>query len=279
MILIADRGSTKTDWWLSAADGSTKGTLMTTQGMNPFHQDEQQLSAVLTTELLPQLASRRPEHIYFYGSGCTKEMAPTMRRVLKAAMPDAQTIDANSDMLGAARAVCGRSEGIVCILGTGANSCLYNGHDIVANTPPLGYILGDEGSGAVIGKNFINAMYRGMLPKAVVEDFEREQQLTMAQVMDHVYRQPLPNRFLASMSPFIHQHLNVKEVRSLVTECLQKFIRTNLRQYGKPHLPIGAVGSIAYHYRQLLHEAALGEGFTTGRILKSPVKGLIEYHC
>lgn len=278
MILIADSGSSKTDWWLTSDEAGKEGMLLTTQGMNPFHQDEQQLMAVLRHELLPQTGDSQPSAIYFYGSGCREEKRPLMCRLLREAFPCATAIEAQGDLLGAARAVCGHSEGQACILGTGANSCLYDGHNIVANTPPLGYILGDEGSGAVLGIRFLNALYRSQLPETLLTDFEQAFHLTMAQTIDRVYRQPMANRFLASLSPFIHAHTDIAEVHSLVVDSLRQFFRRHLLPYGRQDLPVGAVGSIAVSYEAQLREAAQAEGFTLALTLKSPIKRLAEYH-
>ena len=297
MILIADSGSTKTDWCV--ADGGKVICRVSTQGINPFHQDEQTISSIIGNELLPVLkdpslpadagnvtnngehtADVFPaiEHVCFYGSGCREECVSTMTRVLSRAFPRAKKIEAHSDLLGAARAVCGAGEGVACILGTGANSCLYDGRRIVMNTPPLGYILGDEGSGAVLGRLFINALYKGGLPAAMLSDFERETGLTMADVIRRVYREPLANRFLASFAPFIHRHISCPAVRAIVVDNFRQFFRRNVVLYGRPDLPVGAVGSIAHHFSAELSEAARAEGFTMGRIVKSPMDGLVEYH-
>lgn len=296
MILIADSGSTKTDWCV--VDGGVI-CRVSTQGINPYHQDEQTISSIIGNELLsvfkdPSLpavagyvaqngehtADVFPaiEHVCFYGSGCREECVPTMTLVLSRSFPRAKKIEAHSDLLGAARAVCGAGEGVACILGTGANSCLYDGRRIVMNTPPLGYILGDEGSGAVLGRLFINALYKGGLPAAVQSDFEHETGFTMPDVIRRVYREPLANRFLASLAPFIHNHLDCPAVRAIVVDNFRQFFRRNVVQYGRPDLSIGAVGSIALHFSAELSEAARAEGFMMGRIVKSPIEGLVEYH-
>lgn len=278
MILIADSGSTKTDWCV--ADGGSVMCSVSTQGINPFHQDEQTISSILRDELLTAEGNvvKDISQVYFYGSGCREECVPMMTRVLADAFPEAEQIEAQSDLLGAARAVCGAGEGVACILGTGANSCLYDGCRIVMNTPPLGYILGDEGSGAVLGRLFINALYKGALPAAVLSDFEHETGLTMADVIRRVYREPLANRFLASFAPFVHRHLSLPAVRAIVVDNFRMFFRRNVVQYGRPDLPVGAIGSIACHFSAELSEAARAEGFTMGRIKKSPMEGLVEYH-
>jgi len=291
--LIADSGSTKTDWALTGlADAPV---ILHTQGINPFHQDADTIRAILCNELLPQILGmmehgewkmdnkqfstvNRQFSISFYGSGVRPELEPLMESLLREVFTShlslTPRIEAHSDMLGAARALCGEHEGIACILGTGANSCLYDGESIVMNTPPMGYILGDEGSGAVLGARFLNALYKGRLPQSLLQAFEQSQQLTMAQVIDRVYRQPLANRWLASLSPFIHQFINIEAVHQLVVQNFHDFISHNIVPYHRPDLPLSAVGSIAHYYRDQLAEAACHDGYTIGRILRSPLDAL-----
>ena len=273
--LVADSGSTKTDWAIVTPE--RPAVVVKTQGINPFHQDGATIRAILRDELLPALsASFSPQSIHFYGSGVRPELETPMESLLREVFPHALTVEAHSDMLGAARALCADAEGLACILGTGANSCLYDGSRIVQNTPALGYILGDEGSGAVLGVRLLNALYKGRLPQTIVHDFEVQQGLTMADVISRVYRQPLPNRWLASLSPFIHQYINIGVVRQLVVDNFRDFIRRNIVPYGRPDLPLSAVGSIAFYYREQLAEAAQAEGYALGRILRSPLDALCD---
>ena len=273
MKLIADSGSTKTDWVLT--DGNAAIGRYHTQGINPCHQAENDILAILRGELLPQLGAHTPSVVQFYGSGVRPELETVMARILKEAFPSATAIEAHSDLLGTARALCGSTEGIACILGTGANSCLYDGRAIVKNTPSLGYILGDEGSGAVLGIKFLNALYKGFLPDLVVSDFQKDMGLSVADVVARVYRQPMPNRFLASLSPFIKSHIAVPEVCELVIDNFRAFFRRNIAPYNRPDLPVNFVGSMSYHYADQLLEAATAEGFSVGQILKSPIDGLM----
>lgn len=281
MKLIADSGSTKTDWVLTH-EGTVVATCQT-QGINPFHQSEDDITAILRQELIPALRQTMDSvqssifKVVFYGSGVRPEVVPRMAALLRAVLTHADA-EAHSDLLGAARAVCGRREGVACILGTGANSCLYDGRTIVGNTPSLGYILGDEGSGAVLGIRFLNALYKGFMPKSLVADFEGDSGYTLADVIDRVYRRPLANRFLASLSPFIARHLDEPALWQLVVDNFRGFFRRNVAPYGRPDLPIGFVGSMAYHYAAALREAAAAEGFTVGLTMKSPIDGLIAYH-
>ena len=273
MKLIADSGSTKTDWVLT--DGADIKARLQTQGINPFHQSEDDIRTILHSMLVPQSTHLE---IYFYGSGVRPELKPLMERLLFEAFPEAAVIEAHGDLVGAARAVCGRSEGIACILGTGANSGLYDGQQIVQNTPPLGYILGDEGSGSVLGRQLLNALYKGFMPSSLVDDFQSFTGMTMPDVISRVYRQPMANRFLASLSPFISTHIDVPEVNQMVVGCFREFFRRNVVRYARPDLPVGFVGSIADCYRIQLADAAAVEGFVVGTVLKSPIDGLIAYH-
>lgn len=276
MILIADSGSTKTDWCI--ADKKNMIQRIGTQGINPFHQDETEMMTIVEKELLPQMDDMEIERIYFYGSGCREEFHSVMESLFCRFFPNVSAIEVHGDLLGAARGVCGAGEGIACILGTGANSCLYDGHRIVANTPPLGYILGDEGSGAVLGRLFVNALFKGGLSDGLRNEFLEEYGFTLADVIRRVYREPMANRFLASFAPFIRLHSSNPQVHDLIIDNFRSFFRRNVVAYGRRDLPVGAVGSIAHYFSSELTEAARAEGFIMGRIVRSPMDGLVEYH-
>ena len=283
MTLIADSGSTKTDWLLQAEDGTCAPSVFHTQGINPIHQSDEQITAILRDELLPLIGGERLSSVLFYGSGVRTDQEERMVRLLTQSLTDdahsdlltaaPPRIEAHSDLLGAARALCGSHEGLACILGTGANSCLYDGQRIVANTPPLGYILGDEGSGAVLGVRFLNALYKGRLDSQTKADFESVLQMSLTEVIDRVYRQPLANRWLASLSPFIHDHLADPAIEKLVTDNFADFIARNIEPYQRRDLPLQAVGSIAFYYETQLRKAAHTAGYEVGTILRSPLEG------
>lgn len=276
MKLIADSGSTKTDWAVLAPDGTIVQT-QGTEGINPIHQSADEI-----TEILNQLAlsSFNIQEIHFYGSGLRPEKQQQMQALLANHFHLAHTqVEAQSDLLGAARALCGKKEGIACILGTGANSCLYNGEKIIQNTPALGYILGDEGSGAVLGKRLLNGIYKGYLPNELRSIFEQELQLTLADVIERVYRSKLPNRWLASLSTFIYKYKEqYPELGSMVVDCLHDFLCRNVLPYHRNDLSISAVGSIAWYYRTELTQAATLENMKMGIVIKNPIDGLIDYH-
>lgn len=276
VILVADSGSTKTDWCV--INEGEVALEFSTQGINPFHQPKEIIYAILSQELLPKLGDIAPQEVHFYGSGCNTVNAKLMQQLLSASLPKPCSISVYNDLLGAARALCGTSSGIACILGTGANTCLFDGTKIQKNVPPLGYVLGDEGSGAVLGKLFLNAVYKGFISPAIRQQLEEYLSMDYQQIIARVYREPMANRFLASIAPFIHSRLHVPVVRGIVISNFRDFFRRNITNYGSPSLPIGAVGGIAFHFSDELREAARLEGYSIAKILHSPLSGLVEYH-
>ena len=275
-MLIADSGSTKTDWCVILDNTPIKR--IGTKGLNPFFQSEEEIQQELTHSLLPQLPEGTIDSVYFYGAGCTPEKAPTLRRAIADSLPVVGNIKAYSDMLAAARGLCGREAGITCILGTGSNSCFYDGKEIVNHISPLGFILGDEGSGAVQGKLLVGDILKNQLSPAIKEVFLKQFDLTVPEIIDRVYRQPFPNRFLASLSPFIAQHLEEPGIRQLVLGSFIAFLRRNVMQYDYTQYPAHFIGSVAHCYKEILQEAAQETGIRIGKILQSPMEGLIQYH-
>ena len=276
MILIADSGSTKTDWCV-AKDGFTVKRF-TTQGINPYHQDERRINGIVLDELLPQTGEYKIKKIVFYGSGCRDETIPTMKNILYSAFNNNVEVEIYSDLLGAARAICGHEEGIACILGTGSNSCLYDGKKIIGNIPPLGYILGDEGSGATLGKIFINEIFKNSRMYDLKNEFLQVLKMTEGDIIDRVYRQPMANRFLASLAPFIHSHIERHEVNEIVTENFRQFLLKNVKRYHRDDLQVSFIGSIAWHFKSQLLQSALEENVYVGSVEKSPMDGLLRYH-
>ena len=277
-ILIADSGSTKTDWVCFQPGSEAPQIEVHTVGLNPFHVSDNEILSVFNHELLPQLGGTQVDAVYFYGSGVRPEVEGRMEGLIRQVFPAAHTVEAHSDLLGACRALCGGQSGIACILGTGANSCVYDGHKIVHNTPALGYIIGDEGSGAVLGKHLIHDIYTGVLSQRVRNMFEQETKLKLSDIIDKVYRQPQPNRFLASFSEFIHRHLDDDGIREMVYSAFSDFVNLHLSRYGRPELPVSFVGSIAWYYQAQLSLVLQTLGYHVGTILKSPLEGLITYH-
>lgn len=281
MKLVVDSGSTKTDWCFIGQSGQQ--VILDTDGINPAVQNSQAISSVLSDQLIPmiqskQLNSSEIDGIFFYGAGCTPQKKGIIANLLRTFFCNTYNIQVESDMLGAARAVCGRKAGIACILGTGSNSCFYDGNGIVAHTPALGYILGDEGSGAVLGKNFINALLKGKLSHNISKDFFAETNLTENEIIDKVYKSPKPNRFLASMSNYIFRKRDDIEVHNIIINNFLNFIRNNIFPYGNEIKTINAVGSIAHYYKQELSEAANRLDYKLGVVLKNPILNMAEYH-
>lgn len=278
MILLADSGSTKTDWCLT--DGSTHRMLQT-QGLNPCLMEIDTIVGILKEELCQQLAETNISGIVecrFYGAGCTDEKEPVMRSVLTEILHDFSNanlhVEVGSDLLGAAIALCGNEEGIACILGTGSNSCLFDGKTISQHTPALGYILGDEGGAAYIGKKLISDCLKGQLSEKICRIFLRETNLDVNTIINKVYRETIPNRFLGDVSKFCHQHLDNNEIRELVISCFCDFFNRNVRNYKRNDLDVNFVGAIAYHYENELREAGRRCGMKVGRILSAPIEGL-----
>ena len=277
MILIADSGSTKTDWCVVEQGVALKR--ISTKGMNPFFQSEEEMVTAMQTSLLPELEGKHPEAVYFYGAGCAFDKVELVRRAISRVLVlDGDVVEVNSDMLAAARSVCGHEAGIACIMGTGSNSCFYNGREIEANVSPLGFILGDEGSGAVLGKLLVGDLLKNQLPAGLKEEFLKQYDLTPAQIIDRVYRQPFPNRFLASLSPFLAAHIEVPEVRQLVKQSFRSFLTRNVMQYDYRRYRVGFNGSIAWYYRELLTEAMAELNLQPGLIIKAPMEGLLRFH-
>lgn len=281
MKLIVDNGSTKADWCF--INTKKDDITISTDGINPIVQPTEEIESILRSQLVQQaekekLCLKDISETFFYGAGCSLDMRDEMVAIIKKCVCQQAHIEVESDMLGAARALCGREKGIACILGTGANSCVYDGEKIIAHTPALGYILGDEGSGAVLGRNFINAVLKGTLPYSLRETFLKESKLSVTDILHNVYKSKAPNRFLASMSKFIYLHLDNKDLEKLVVDNFKEFIKKNILPYGMPCATLNAVGSIAFYYKPQFEEAAKECGYRIGRIIKSPIVALANFH-
>ncbi len=268
-ILIADSGSTKTTWCLGSE-------MLRTAGLNPYHQSAESIVATLRT--LPE-NMRMAESVFFYGSGCTPERGNIVASALQKTMPQAK-ISVESDLLGAARALLQHQRGIACILGTGSNSCLYDGEKIVENVSPLGYILGDEGSGAVIGRHFVGDCLKNQVPDQLRTLFFDTFKTSTAEIVENVYRKEQPNRYLASFLPFLSENIEKFDyINSLVINCFGDFFRKNVLQYADARsLPVSFVGSVAYYFQKPLREAAAQFGLQVGKIERSPIFCLATFH-
>lgn len=276
MILIADSGSTKTDWALVDNDGQRKGQYAT-KGINPFHFSDDDIQGIISNELVPQITNCKVDKIYFYGAGCNESQQQRMKDLLGNAL-SCNDVNVDSDLMGAAIALCGDSEGIACILGTGSNSCLYDGHRIVENIPPLGYILGDEGSGAVLGRHFMTLIFKDKRAESIKDLYLEETHQAYNDIIYNVYSAPAANRYLASASKFIGKHINdFLELRTLVRQNFNDFFERNIDRYGRMDLPVSFVGSIAWYFRDDLSFVAEQHKYTIGEILQRPLDGMIEH--
>ena len=278
MILIADSGSTKIDWCL--LNGNKKVAQIFTTGMNALLMTEEEMAECIMTELMPNLQGYEVTEIYYYGAGIISDKIKNqVINALKRNMPHVTKIEVNTDLLAAARALCQREPGIACILGTGSNSCYYDGEKVVDNVSPLGYILGDEGSGAVLGKLLVGDVLKKQLPEHLCEKFLKEYNLDRTTIIERVYRKPAANRFLAQFAPFIERNISEPSIRALVLRSFTDFFVRNVANY--PHyqeLPCNFVGSIALLQKDVLIEAASKLGITIGNIIQAPMEGLIKYH-
>ena len=288
MILLADSGSTKVHWCLVTASGQFSDVF--TDGINPLFQTSDAMRNSICNQLLPQISSLlwagTLTHVFFYGAGCTPEKKVFVKKALESVFKKAE-VHVESDMLGAARGLLGRNAGVACILGTGSGSCFYNGETIEWAVPSLGYILGDEGSAAVLGKRLVGDLLKNQMGDDLKEAFLREYETSMADIIEKVYRQPFPNRFLAKLSKFCADHIEDERIHALVYDHFVQFIRRNLKQYFAKNDKkvndqmvngVGFVGSIAYYYKPVLEEAMQAEGLPLGTILKDPIEGMKEYH-
>lgn len=280
-ILIADSGSTKTEWLLLIP--SQAPLRFASAGLNPCLMDDATITALLSAEAAPHLCGSLVDALYFYGAGCRPDQLDRMKALLAAALslPATARIAVASDLLGAAHALCGCSPGIVAILGTGSGSALYDGHSFVCQTPSLGYILGDEGSGAVLGRRLVSDLYKGALPHSLLSAFEADNKLNLSDIVHHVYSLPSPNRYLAQFTHFLSAHSDEPAIRALLVDEFRRFFVRNIVPYDHPALPIHFVGSIASIFEAQLREAALtavpDAPFTVGRILASPIAALGEF--
>lgn len=283
--LVADSGSTKTAWALVDI-GRGELVRFTTLGLNPFFQGEDEMALVFR-RVVEEVESFIEDGnslaaVYFYGAGCTPEKSSFMKQCIRIGLDrfSPSRIEVSSDLLAAARALCGEEQGIACILGTGSNSCYYDGREIVSNVSPLGYVLGDEGSGAVLGKLFVGDLLKKQLPDSLRVQFLERYSLTPGEIIERVYRQPFPNRFLAGFSPFLHENLALPSVRLLVKSAFEAFFRKNVMQYGEycKKYEVHFTGSVAYFYQELLCEVANSLELRLGRIDLSPLDGLIRFH-
>jgi N-acetylglucosamine kinase-like BadF-type ATPase len=276
MILIADSGSTKTSWCV--ADSENTKDFYSTNGINPFFRTTEDIVAELKNDLVPKINGKITA-VYFYGAGVVNdEKAGVIKNALSRLFPGA-ALEVESDLLAAARATLGKKSGIACILGTGSNSCLYDGDKITAHVPPLGFILGDEGSGAYLGRKLVGDYLKGIMPDELSAKFNEKFPFQYADFLNSVYKEEKPNRFLAGFVPFLKENIENDYCDQLVRNAFGEFIDRNVSQYeGYKQNPVCFVGSVAFHFQEQLLKVLVEKNCTPGTVIKEPLLNLLHYH-
>ncbi len=277
MILVVDSGSSKTDWGL--VDKSRLVKYFETQGFNPYYMNSKVLSNIIEKDIIPVLEEKSINQVFYYGSGCsTIKKKLIIDNALSEFFTEAR-IEIEHDLMGAARGLFGDKEGIACILGTGSNSCHYNGKEIVDNIPSFGYMYGDEGSGADLGKKLLTAYLNKQLPKKIHSSFENKYNLELEQILDKTYNQATPVQFLSSFTSFIKENIHEVFFKDLVKKSFTKFLTNQVIVYPKHNiLNISFVGSIAFVFSALLKEVLNKHQLKPGKIERNPIQGLVRYH-
>lgn len=274
--LIADSGATKAEWCLL---GNGKKKTILTQGISPYFLNTEQITALLNKELLPELKGVQVDEIFYYGTGCANPAnAKSVKKALGNVFKKVKA-DVNHDLMAAARALCGRKKGIACILGTGSNSCYYDGKKIVKNSPGLGYVLGDEGSGAYLGKKVLQYYLYGTFDDELRGRFDLTYTTNTAEILENVYKKPLPNRYLAGFAKFLAENRGHYMIENIIEDGLNDFFFSHLCKYREIWtLPVNFAGSIAFGFKDVLQQLCDSYEFELGRVIKAPMEGLTEYH-
>lgn len=276
VILIADSGSTKTEWCL--VTGKTRKYFYT-QGLSPYFLSSGQIETIIRNELLPKLKGPGPEAIFFYGTGCSNPAnVRLVKNAIRLVFPGSE-VKVDHDLMGAARALCGTEKGIACILGTGSNSCYFNGKRIVKNSPGLGFILGDEGSGAYLGKKVVQYFLYQTFDADLMDRFQSKFNTNRDEILTAVYKNPLPNRYLAAFTVFLAENRGHYMVENIIEDGFNDFFFNHLYKYRESWtLPIHFTGSVAYGFRDVLKEMCGSYELELGKVLKKPMDGLVRFH-
>jgi len=276
MILIADSGSTKTEW--REVNDGVAGKSYISSGINPFFVTGEEIISLLRKEI-PELEGSAIRRIFFYGTGVSNASKAEIIRGSLTSFFRTDQLFIGSDLLGAARSLCMNEPGIACIIGTGSNSCYYDGKNIVSNVSPLGYILGDEGGGAVLGRKLVSGVLKKQLPGIVIENFFKAYPYTPAGILDNVYNMPFPNRFLGQFTLFIADNIHVPELQAIVTSSFDEFMIRNVLQYPEARkFPVHFTGSVAYHFRPFLEDLMSKYRLQSGLFTLTPMENLVSYH-
>ncbi|HWV68467.1 BadF/BadG/BcrA/BcrD ATPase family protein [Chitinophaga sp.] len=275
--LVADSGSTKTEWGVL---GAGEPLVLKTQGVSPFFQTAEQIKAILEKELAPQLpAGKRVTDVFFYGTGLSQQKnLQLVSDAIKAVWPDA-AYDVQHDLMGAARALCGNQEGVVSILGTGSNSCYYNGKEVVKNNPGLGFILGDEGSGAYLGRKVLQYYLYHSFDADLHARFEFKYHTTKDEILESVYRKPLANRYLAGFAEFLSENREHYMIQNILEDGLNDFFFNHIYKYRESWTTaLHFTGGVAWHFRDIINELCELYELPMGKVLRTPMEGLLDYH-
>lgn len=275
--LVADSGATKTCWCITGNGDSSE---FFTQGINPYFFTGDQITALLRKELPDGLAAMPITEVNFYGAGCGEEANCLMvENSIRQVLPSVEKVSVESDVLAAAKALCGHHMGVVGILGTGSNSCVFDGEKIIHNNPSPGFILADEGSGAMLGKKVIQYFIYNTFDDELMHAFKTKYHITYPEILNRVYKQPHPNRFLSAFAPFLSENRGHYMVENIIEDCMSEFFYVHLYKYAETWThPIHFSGSIAYAFRDVLEELCSSFELQLGRVLKAPIEGLIAYH-
>jgi glucosamine kinase len=277
MKLIAESGGTKTNWCGISSQSETE--IISTIGLNPNFVSQDIFSAVLSDEVLPAFNNPDIDEVWFYGAGCAgKSMEKKVTNSIKSVLPSA-SVQVFSDLTGAARGLLGSKKGYICMIGTGSNSGYYDGEKITANIPPLGFILGDEGSGAALGKKLIADFLRGIMPQKLAKEFRKEYGAEKDEIVSNVYRGIFPSRYIGEFVQFLKEHVSEPYCDKLLRISFEEFVERNLKLYkvsGKTDISV--TGSVAWHFSDILEEVFRKNDFMITEITKGPVEGLIQYH-
>ncbi len=275
-ILVADSGSSKTEWKI--IDNGIAGESIYSTGINPYFLASDEILSILGRET-GKLKGAVFSSVWFYGSGCNSTVKEDIVRNAIDRFVVSRKTFIGSDLLAAARSLCQDRPGIACIMGTGSNSCYYDGKRIASNIPPLGYILGDEGGGAVLGRKLVSSILKKQVPAGIRENFLGRYHLTTAEILDNVYTKPFPNRFLGQFARFLSDNIDIPELREIIDSSFEDFIRRNILQYPESHdLPVHFTGSISFYFRDILTEQLKKANLLPGDITHTPIAGLVEYH-
>lgn len=277
MILIVDSGASKSDW--AIVENGKVLKILHSKGISPIFHSSEYIFELVQEVFVKENLVNQIRNIFFYGAGCIKGhnsdiVESGLSRFFKNSI-----IDVQADMIGVARALFGKDEGIACILGTGANSCKYNGLTIIERIPTLGFILGDECSGAYLGKTLINNYFKRIMPSDLANSFKEEFNPDEKEILERVYKQESPSKYLASFVPFLKKNLHHEYVIDLLENALQAFISNNIAKYENyKKYNIGFIGSVSFHFSEILKQVAVKNGLKVVKILERPIEGLIKYH-